>query len=147
MPRELANDLALLNHAAHLDNNNVFIVTDDVADYFPHLSLAPTEYWFSTLATLFLPGDAGFLHSDRLAFVAEYVLGFGLLCASNYAQRLSMVLPALLRFEFRHFLGKHNRATLAWLQARIQHLGEDHARMHTALMYTDDKHRPCGVGH
>eukprot|EP00965_Chrysotila_dentata_P183044 6044412-Pleurochrysis_carterae.AAC.1 len=43
-PRDLANDLALLNHAAHLAGDDVFFVTADVADYFPHLSLAPTEY-------------------------------------------------------------------------------------------------------
>eukprot|EP00965_Chrysotila_dentata_P148451 4901261-Pleurochrysis_carterae.AAC.1 len=43
-PRDLANDLAVLNHAGHLAGDDVFIVTDDVADYFPHLSLAPTEY-------------------------------------------------------------------------------------------------------
>eukprot|EP00965_Chrysotila_dentata_P137148 4536170-Pleurochrysis_carterae.AAC.1 len=49
-----------------------------------------------------------------------------------------MILLALLRFEFRHFVAKHNPATLAWLQARKQHLGEDEARMHTALMYTDN---------
>eukprot|EP00965_Chrysotila_dentata_P134742 4456915-Pleurochrysis_carterae.AAC.1 len=34
-PRDLANDLALLSHAAHLAGDDVFIVTDDVADYFP----------------------------------------------------------------------------------------------------------------
>eukprot|EP00965_Chrysotila_dentata_P093204 3078871-Pleurochrysis_carterae.AAC.1 len=82
-PRDLANDLAVLNHAARLAGDDVFLVTDDVADYFPHLSLAPTEYWYSTLATLLLPGDMGFSGGDWLGFVAEYVLGFGLLCASN----------------------------------------------------------------
>eukprot|EP00965_Chrysotila_dentata_P126907 4197490-Pleurochrysis_carterae.AAC.1 len=41
-PRDLANDLALLNHWAHLADDDVFVVTNDVADYFPHLSLAPT---------------------------------------------------------------------------------------------------------
>eukprot|EP00965_Chrysotila_dentata_P198162 6178624-Pleurochrysis_carterae.AAC.4 len=41
-PHNLANDLALLNHAAYLADDNVFIVTDDTADYFLHLSLAPT---------------------------------------------------------------------------------------------------------
>eukprot|EP00965_Chrysotila_dentata_P199712 6179542-Pleurochrysis_carterae.AAC.1 len=91
MPRELANDLALLNHAARLANDDVFIVTDDLADYLPHRRLAPKKYWFSTLATLLLPGDDGFTHNDKLAFIAEYVLIFGLLCVSNYAQRLSGV--------------------------------------------------------
>eukprot|EP00965_Chrysotila_dentata_P206590 6183618-Pleurochrysis_carterae.AAC.2 len=43
-PRDLANDLALLNHAAQLTGDDVFIVTDDVADYFPYLSLTPTDY-------------------------------------------------------------------------------------------------------
>eukprot|EP00965_Chrysotila_dentata_P164826 5442365-Pleurochrysis_carterae.AAC.1 len=90
-PRDLANDLAVLIHAAHLAGEDVFIVTDDVADYFLNLSLAPTEYLFSTLATLLLSGDEGFSHGDKLAFIAEYVLiGFGLSCASNYAQRLSI---------------------------------------------------------
>eukprot|EP00965_Chrysotila_dentata_P177219 5852902-Pleurochrysis_carterae.AAC.4 len=49
-----------------------------------------------------------------------------------------MILLALLRFEFRHFVGRHNPASLAWLQACKQHLGVDDSRMHTALMYTDD---------
>eukprot|EP00965_Chrysotila_dentata_P258431 6213216-Pleurochrysis_carterae.AAC.1 len=129
---------SLLNHAAHLAGDDVFIVTDDVADYFPHLSLAPTEYWFSTLATLLLSDDKGFSHGDKLAFVTEYVLGFGLLYAPNYAQRLSIVLLAVSRCEFRPDVGKNNHATLAWLHARELHLGADEARMHTALMYTDD---------
>eukprot|EP00965_Chrysotila_dentata_P032877 1096286-Pleurochrysis_carterae.AAC.1 len=112
-PRDLASDIAVLNHAARLAKVDVFFVTDDVADYFPHLSFAPTEYWFSTLATLLLPGDAGFSGSNRLAFVTEYVLGFGLLCASNYTQRLSAILLALMRVEFAHFVGQHNPASLA----------------------------------
>eukprot|EP00965_Chrysotila_dentata_P165788 5473959-Pleurochrysis_carterae.AAC.1 len=49
-----------------------------------------------------------------------------------------MILLALLRFEFSYFVGKHNPAALAWLQAGKQHLGEDDARMHTALVFTDD---------
>eukprot|EP00965_Chrysotila_dentata_P241916 6204567-Pleurochrysis_carterae.AAC.3 len=109
-PRDLANDLALLSHAAHLASGDVFIVTDDVADYFPHLNLAPTEYWFSILATLLLSGDKDFAHGDKLAFVAECVLEFGLLCPSKYAHLLSIILLVLL----------HD------------------ARTHTALMYTDD---------
>eukprot|EP00965_Chrysotila_dentata_P030807 1026565-Pleurochrysis_carterae.AAC.4 len=60
-PRDLANDLAFLNHPARLANDAVF----------PHLSLAATEYWFSTLATLLLPGDAGFSRSDRLAVLLQ----------------------------------------------------------------------------
>eukprot|EP00965_Chrysotila_dentata_P022432 742843-Pleurochrysis_carterae.AAC.1 len=90
-------------------------------------------------STLLLEGDAGFSHGDKLAFVAEYVLGFGLLCALNYAQRLSVILLALLRFdEFRHSCGKHNPPTLAWLHARKMRFGNDDARMHTALKHTDD---------
>eukprot|EP00965_Chrysotila_dentata_P203322 6181644-Pleurochrysis_carterae.AAC.1 len=92
-----------------------------------------------TGSPLLLSGDKGFSHGDKLeAFVAEYVLGFGLLCASNYAQPLSIILLALLRCEFRHSVGKKNHATLAWLHARRLHLGADEERMHTALMYTDD---------
>eukprot|EP00965_Chrysotila_dentata_P080766 2664827-Pleurochrysis_carterae.AAC.4 len=122
-PRDLANDLAILNqHAVRLASDDVFLITDDVADYFPHISLAPTEYWFSTLATLLLPGDMGCSRDDRLAFVAE----------------LSTILLALLRVEFRRFVGQHNFAALAWFQAREHHLGVDDAHMHTALMYIDD---------
>eukprot|EP00965_Chrysotila_dentata_P093349 3084051-Pleurochrysis_carterae.AAC.1 len=49
-----------------------------------------------------------------------------------------MILLTLLRFEFRHFRGKHNQAALAWLRARKLNLGVDDARMHTVLMYTVD---------
>eukprot|EP00965_Chrysotila_dentata_P257239 6212821-Pleurochrysis_carterae.AAC.1 len=35
-PRDLANNLALLNHAGHLADDDVFIVIDDVADYLLH---------------------------------------------------------------------------------------------------------------
>eukprot|EP00965_Chrysotila_dentata_P037819 1257457-Pleurochrysis_carterae.AAC.1 len=39
--------------------------------------------------------------------------------ASNHAQRLSVILLALLRSEFRHYRGKYTpAATLAWLHAR-----------------------------
>eukprot|EP00965_Chrysotila_dentata_P180170 5949026-Pleurochrysis_carterae.AAC.2 len=48
-----------------------------------------------------------------------------------------MILLAILRFEFRRYRGKHNRAALAWLHTCKLHLGADDARMHTALMYTD----------
>eukprot|EP00965_Chrysotila_dentata_P083752 2763989-Pleurochrysis_carterae.AAC.1 len=55
-----------------------------------------------------------------------------------YAQRLSIILLALLRREFPLDIGENNRATLAWLRERELRLGVDAARMHTALMYTDD---------
>eukprot|EP00965_Chrysotila_dentata_P006133 200484-Pleurochrysis_carterae.AAC.4 len=62
-PRDLANDLALLSHAAHLANDDVFIVTDGVADYFPHLSLGRADRVLVP-ATPLLPGDKGFSNKN-----------------------------------------------------------------------------------
>eukprot|EP00965_Chrysotila_dentata_P263265 6214798-Pleurochrysis_carterae.AAC.4 len=140
----------MLNYAAHLAGDDVFIVTDDVADYFPHLSLATTEYWFSTTSALrrrstgsplsplsCSPATRASIWGQASICRRVCPMGVCLLYASKYAQRLSINLLAPLRFEFRHYRGKCSSVTLAWLHARKLYLGAHDALMHTALIYTD----------
>jgi hypothetical protein len=95
--------------------------SDDVKDYFQHLALARSEWWFSTFLVLFESGDPEFenlpsrqreraRHStrDRLAFVAEYRLGFGHFSASNTCQRLSNLIVELIEIEYE----RSHRATV-----------------------------------
>eukprot|EP00965_Chrysotila_dentata_P105671 3490373-Pleurochrysis_carterae.AAC.1 len=78
--------------------------------------------------------QAGFCHGERPGLWDP--LRFELCPTPQHD--LACPAVALLRFELRHFNGKHNPASLAWLQARSLHLHMDDARIHTALMYTDD---------
>ena len=94
-------------------------------------------------------GDLGFdVDSERLAFMAEYRLGFGHFVASNIAQRFSLLLVALVEreYEVQHRaqleLTAASQPLLAgWLSERVLlsrpgMVRED--RLHTVKMYTDD---------
>ena len=148
-PDQLAHDVAILNSAAELIPDVVYMGTDDVKDFFQHLAIAPSEFWFSTFLTLLAEGDLGFdSDTEQIAFVAEYRLGFGHFIASNIAQRFSTLLVALieLEYEVQYRAQLETHAALhpplqEWLsqRARLNQPGvvrED--RLHTIKMYTDD---------
>ena len=148
-PDQLAHDVAILNSAAELIPDVVYMGTDDVKDFFQHLAIAPSEFWFSTFLTLLAEGDLGFdSEVEQIAFVSEYRLGFGHFIASNIAQRFSTLLVALIELEYevqyREQLETHaalHPPLQEWLSQRagLNQPGvvrED--RLHTIKMYTDD---------
>ena len=87
--RQAMRNLAILLHVASLTGEQVFLFTDDVADYFNQLRLAAEEEWKSVVVTLSTPGDATYdvSRGPELRYVNERVLGFGTTRSSNYAQR------------------------------------------------------------
>ena len=76
--------------------------TDDVADFFNHLPLAPSEYWTSCFAWLFPANSAliGFSPPIHLSFVSELRLGFGLSLSPNVAQRFSDAIIGVFKKKF-----------------------------------------------
>jgi hypothetical protein len=161
-PCDFGLDGTILHSIADPLGLPVLSFDDDVKDYYHHLPLSSEVWWYSTLLTLAVPSDpvelrgsvstATTQHVEReavpprepLLFAAEYVLGFGHFIASNVAQRLSILIVHLLELEVKErdcmslALDSEGKA-LAWLQARRDALGSEHARLHTTKMYTDDE--------
>jgi integrase len=149
-PAEFAQDIATLNsaiaHAREMCPSGlllVFIMTDDVADYFMHLATAPELWWYSTYAILTQDGDPPSESHSRLRFVVEYSLSFGVVCSSGYAQRFSTLICALVEYELQSLLDeqwpdwKGDPCFRNWL-AKRESLGVRQVRLHTLKMYTDD---------
>jgi len=80
--------------------------TDDVADYFNHIPLAPSEYWTSCFVWYFptrsTSGLVGFTSSPpiHLSVVSELRLGFGLSLSPNIAQRFSDAIIGVFMTRF-----------------------------------------------
>ena len=80
--------------------------TDDVADFFNHLPLAPSEYWTSCFAWFFNDrsesGLTGFHATSpiQMSFVSELRLGFGLSLSPNIAQRFSDAIIHVFKTKF-----------------------------------------------
>ena len=153
-PAQLAQDVAVLNSgvaAAQMacpasTGLATLLATDDAADYFMTLATHPSLWFYSAYAVTALPGDEGYGEGSRLRFVVEYMISFGIVCSSNFAQRFSLLVLALFEAELLLLVAGEANAELtrelecfeAWLAARRAALGDEHARLHTAKMYTDD---------
>ena len=80
--------------------------TDDVADFFNHLPLAPSEYWTSCFVWNFSERQlplAGFDANQRtppVSIVSEKRLGFGLSLSPNVAQRFSDAIIGVFKQKF-----------------------------------------------
>ena len=77
--------------------------TDDFADYFNQIPLAPSEYWTACFAWSFSalgPRDPLVGFGVPITVVAEKRLGFGVSLSSNVAQRFSEAIVAVFRQRF-----------------------------------------------
>ena len=75
--------------------------------------------------------------------MVEYVLSFGVVCASNIAQRFSELILALAELELRDLIEEEGEAPSrmcfkTWLQRRKVIQDPRQVRLHTLKMYTDD---------
>jgi len=141
------NDLAVLMHSALLTGEEVFLFTDDIADYFNQFRVAPEDQWLNVAATLTQQGDS---HYDparpSIAFVNDRMLGFGHVRASNHAQRHSNFMMEVLQrralVRDRQISGARPEAAFhAWLSRRRalgERTGEPEDRRFFHMMYTDD---------
>jgi hypothetical protein len=90
-------DSILLNAGLMVFKEPIYEFTDDFADYFNQIPLAPAYYWAACFSWWFgesflgYPSLKGFLSTPPppLTSVAEKRLGFGGSLSSNVAQRLS----------------------------------------------------------
>ena len=140
-PRALMQVLAIaiLQEAAAILGETIFIMTDDYASFFNQLRLAPSE----------IP-KTGVMHPPRGTAKARFghdkVLGFGIKMASNIAQRFADLMVFILKQRLQPAMTAV-AATLcakstefaAWWKHR-QALGEGQALLFSVLCYTDD---PC----
>ena len=145
--------LVVLKRAAHLTRDAIYVIGDDVKDYFNHLVNAAEDLWM--MNTIFLNEDDIANHVDQpayaskhgsLVFVHEKRMGFGLHPNSNIAQDLSEALMHMLRSDIDAIddpllESDPREAVQRWLsQRRIieGRTGRHERRMYCALMYCDD---------
>ena len=145
--RMVMRDVAILLCIAAATNEPVFLFTDDMADYFNQLRLAPEDEWKSVVVTLAQEGDPGYdARRPSLVYVNERVLGFGTLRSSNYAQRHTNLLMEVHQrralADDRRISYGHRSSRLRRLLARRRALGErtgqPEDRRFTNHCYTDD---------
>ena len=111
--QDKARDDFILRHLAlNVFHEPILGWTDDVADFFNHLPLAPSEYWVSCLLWSFGEAPLGdntpnVLHGFRkdplsspVSVISEHRLGFGVSLSPNVAQRFSHALLSVWRHRF-----------------------------------------------
>jgi hypothetical protein len=131
--------IAILQEAAAILGETIFVVTDDFASFFNQLRLAPSE----------IP-KTGVMHpprgSGRARFGHDRVLGFGIKMASNIAQRFADFMVFILKRRLQPVVEAiaaalcSKSAEFAEWWAHRQSLGEGQATLFSLLCYTDD---PC----
>ena len=127
--------MAILQEAAAILNETIFVVTDDFASFFNQLRLAPSEV--AKTGVMHPPRNGG-----KVAFGHEKVLGFGIKMASNIAQRFSDFLMFILKQHLQPVMAKiaadlclKSKEFAAWWAHRLS-LGGGQASLFTALCYT-----------
>ena len=147
-------DLAVLSRAARRLNLPIYILGNDVKDYFNHLENAVSELPLMNIAWI----DSGQLEADarrraysdgqgnRLVFVSERRMGFGIHPNAAIAQELSESIDYIFRRKLDARLdgrlaASDDQAVQAWrrerlaLQARV---GGHQTRLYAAHTYMDD---------
>ena len=146
MPTDIMTDGAILRHIADLVGLPLIAWTDDLRDFFNQLKLHPSLLWMICFHWPLLDDPSG-----TLATIVEHVLGYGLVFASNIAQRFANAVTHIFLKEFDRldapFL-ESDRARLPVLDAWLTHrealschapeAGHNQARLLTAAFYTDD---------
>ena len=106
--QDKAWDDLILRYAAYaIFHEPILGWTDDVADYFNHFALAPSEYWVSCMFWLFedsihLNWRAGEVRSEGpvASVISEHRLGFGVSASPNIAQRFAWALVGVWKRRF-----------------------------------------------
>ena len=143
--------IAVLKQPALEMGESVYVLGDDIKDYFNHFVTSAEDAWKTN--TIFIDGgghiDAPIAtapHGAKLAFIHERRMGFGLHPNSNFAQEFSETLLDLLREDMDAvddpLTEADPRASVqAWLERRRlveQKHGGHQRRLYYVLMYCDD---------
>ena len=157
LPDDAIHDSSILRTAADPLGAPIMDGADDVSDFFNNLFMRTSELW--KLCTLWLPLETPTFRADdstmdashpvvpgfpQATYVSERVLGFGVVPASNVAQRFAnfLVFQALRLFDeidepFRQQECADSPFLRAWVARRLL-LGPTQARLIALQMYTDD---------
>ena len=136
------HDSKVLRYAGSIFGLTLMIGSDDMADAFNQFHVAQQDLWLIGFVWLQL-GELG----DRpLAFVAEYVLGFGYTNASGVCQRyMDSVMDALIRRmdveDAPFFASRTAPAEVAWVDTRRELsrvTGRGELSFCRARVYSDD---------
>ena len=146
---KVGRDLAVLSRAALLLNEGIFVLGDDVKDYFSHLNNAAEE--LHKVNTIFLsePDALDTLYSvegGSLSFISQKQMGFGLHPNSIIAQEFSEVLNDLFREDVDAVEDPIAEADprpsmQRWLEVRRgveREHGGHQRRLYSIWMYCDD---------
>lgn len=132
--------LRVLQEAAQILGETVFIICDDYKSFFNQLRLSPSEFCKTGAVH---PPRAG---QDSVSFAFDRVLGFGIKMASNIAQRFADLLVHIFNAKMGPIVQKAvdqlcQRSSLVaeWWSDRLS-LGAGQAILCAMLMYCDD---PC----
>ena len=130
--------IAILQEAAAILGETIFVVTDDFKSFFNQLRLAPSEYCKTGVLHPPRPGQA------RARFAYDTVLGFGVKMASNIAQRFADLIAQIFRRKLApvvaaiaHKLCQQSSEFAGWWEHR-KALGTEQAFLTAFFMYTDD---------
>jgi len=141
--------LVVLKRASHLLGEPVYVIGDDVKDYFNHLVHASEVLHLMNIVSLNAGDVADPAHvapAGSVVFVNELRMGFGLHPNSIIAQEFSEALMHLLRIDIDAIEDPIAEADprpsmQAYLAARRQveaRTGQHERRLYAALMYCDD---------
>ena len=144
-------DLTVLKRAAQLMGEPVYLLGDDVKDYFNHLPNAAEELWKHNIAWIAHPNDLEVSSdirkgADELLFVSENRMGFGVHPNSGIAQELSEAINHILRarldaIEDPLLEADPRPSAQAWLDQRRrleERVGGHQRRLYSVHMFCDD---------
>ena len=152
--RDVMQDVATLSRTARRLGMPIYVMGNDVKDYFNHLENAASELPLMNIAWI----DDGDLEADarqraysdaagnRLVFVSERRMGFGIHPNAAIAQEMSEAIDHIYRRRLDAKLDARLAAStdpdvLAWRQERLKlqsRVGGHQTRMYAAHTYIDD---------
>ena len=147
-PQDIMSDGAVLRYIGDLICLALIAWTDDLRDFFNQLKLHPSMLWMLCFHWPMLASELD--DSDgTLGYIVEHVLGFGLVFASNIAQRFANAVTHIFLQEFDKADEPHvrqerdaNPMLNAWIEHRQRlpsHTPENRQdRLLTFGFYTDD---------
>ena len=143
----VARDSAILSYPARCDVDShqpIYTFVDDFRNYFSQVPIAAEELWKTVVAAFSRP-HLDPVGPERLLFVAEYRLGFGISVNSNVCQRLSNFILHQFLTEFRELDRAYEvleppcvHSWLAHRRALMQTTGRHEDMLLRAHIYTDD---------
>ena len=143
----MVTSVAILLSVAALLHHRLFLFCDDFASFFNQMRLAPGEVYRT--GGILPPRQSASGNQQPATFSGDTVLGFGIIMASNVAQRFASwmmnVFCAILDQELVPLVTKYRQQFPHFDQwwIRRSKLGLEQCRLYSAQCYTDDPRFIC----